>query len=76
MYLRRYFKTKLRILLSENKHNLIGKFNLVIRYQEKNLNLNRDSNLNALLKWHPSQEGDLNVSWHDNQDSSSCRAPG
>ena len=20
-------------------------------------------------KWHPSQEGDLNMSWHENQDS-------
>ena len=29
-----------------------------------------------LLKWHPSQEGYLNVSWHKNQDSSSGRAPG
>ena len=28
-----------------------------------------------LLKWHLSQEGDLNVSWHENQNSSSCRAP-
>ena len=23
-------------------------------------------------KWHPSQEGDLNMSWHENQDSSSA----
>ena len=27
----------------------------------------------ALLKWHPSQEGDLN---HENQDCSRGRAPG
>ena len=27
-------------------------------------------------KWHPSQEGDLNMSWHENQDSSCGRAPG
>ena len=27
-------------------------------------------------KWHPSQEGDLNMSWHENQDNSSSRAPG
>ena len=27
-------------------------------------------------KWYPSQEGDLNMSWHENQDSSSGRAPG
>ena len=26
-------------------------------------------------KWHPSQEGDLNMSWHKNQDGSSGRAP-
>ena len=26
--------------------------------------------------WYPSQEGDLNMSWHENQDSSSGRAPG
>ena len=28
------------------------------------------------LKWHPSQEEGLNMSWHENQDSSSGRAPG
>ena len=27
-------------------------------------------------KWHPSQEGDLNMCWHENQDSSSGRTPG
>ena len=27
-------------------------------------------------KKHQSQEGDLNMSWHENQDSSSGRAPG
>ena len=27
-------------------------------------------------KWHPSQEGDLNMNWHENQDSSSGRTPG
>ena len=27
-------------------------------------------------KWHPSQEGDLRMSWHENQDSSNGRAPG
>ena len=26
-------------------------------------------------KWHPTQEGDLNMNWHENQDSSSGRAP-
>ena len=30
----------------------------------------------ALLKWYPSQKGDLNASWHENQDISSGRAPG
>ena len=29
-----------------------------------------------MLKWHPSQEGDLSMSWHENQDSSSGRAQG
>ena len=28
------------------------------------------------IAWHPSQEGDLNVSWHENQDCSSGRAAG
>ena len=29
----------------------------------------------AWLKWHSSQEGDLKMGWHENQDSSSGRAP-
>ena len=30
----------------------------------------------SMLKWHPSQEEDLNVSWQENQGNSSGRASG
>ena len=42
------------------------------------VNIMADSVMTAppVKKWHPSQEGDLNMSWHENQDSSSGRAPG
>ena len=57
-------------LIIENKLIIFVPWGIyIIRSQEKNLNQNRDSILGP-----PSQEGDLNMSWHENQDSG--RAPG
>ena len=46
----------------------------IIKFQEKNLNLNRDSNsdlqISSLAMWQLFQEESFKVGWHENQDGS------